>query len=284
MEYLYETHMHTCQASKCSDTPGHEYIRRYQDLGYAGIIITDHFYRGNCAVDRSLPWPDFIHAFCSGYEDARNEGERLGFPVFFGWEENVDGDEYLIYGLDEQFMLQHPEMATWTRKQQYEIVHAAGGCVVQAHPFRARSYLHTIYLSPHFADGIEGINTANEPEWNSLALRYGQLLDVPMTAGSDNHHAYRMEAEKMGGVVFDKPLRDIHDYVRAILERRPFRCHALAEPPIWTENITPDLPTVWLDENEQPADVNIMDFLNHVCPMPPKTEGSRAPSRHTEMA
>ena len=35
-KYLYETHMHTAEASKCSDTPGREYIARYQDSGYDG--------------------------------------------------------------------------------------------------------------------------------------------------------------------------------------------------------------------------------------------------------
>ena len=262
-EYIYETHMHTCQGSACSDTLGRDYIQKYIDQGYAGIIITDHFYRGNCAVDRSLPWAEFINTFCSGYEDARNEGDRRGFPVFFGWEENVEGDEYLIYGLDKQFMLAHPEMPTWTRKQQYEIIRAAGGCVVQAHPFRARSYLNTIRLSPHFADAIEGVNAANEPAWNSLALRYGELLDLPMTAGSDNHHADRMCAKNLAGVAFDRPLRNIHDYVSAILERRPFRRHVFAEPAVWTPDITPDLPTVWYDAEEKPADVDVMAFLKN---------------------
>ncbi len=86
-KYIYETHMHTSQSSLCGRTPGREYIQRYIDEGYAGIIMTDHFYRGNCAVDRTLPWRDFVRAFMAGYEDARIEGEKRGFPVFFGWEE-----------------------------------------------------------------------------------------------------------------------------------------------------------------------------------------------------
>ena len=56
--YLYETHMHTCQASACSDTRGRDYIQRYLDLGYTGIILTDHFFRGNCRIDRSLAGAD----------------------------------------------------------------------------------------------------------------------------------------------------------------------------------------------------------------------------------
>ena len=266
MPYIYETHMHTAQASRCSDTPGRDYILKYIDQGYAGIIITDHFYRGNCAVDRGLPWKDFIRTFCSGYEDARNEGAKHNFPVFFGWEENVDGDEYLIYGPDAEWMISHPEMPAWTRREQYELVRAAGGCVVQAHPFRARAYLRMIHLAPYFADAVEGFNAGNERRWDTLAMRYGQLLGVPVTAGSDNHHASAMCREKLAGVVFDEPLTDIYDYVRAILQRRPFGLYLPEEVPAWTEDLTPDIEADCLDRNEEPS-VDVMDLLRgRACP------------------
>ncbi|MBQ9326351.1 MAG: PHP domain-containing protein [Clostridia bacterium] len=263
MQYIYETHMHTCQGSACSDTPGHEYIARYQDMGYSGIIITDHFYRGNCRVDRTLPWHAFIDQFCSGYEDAKNEGDKRGFPVFFGWEENISGDEYLIYGLDKAFMLSHPEMPHWTRKQQYEIVHAAGGCVVQAHPFRARDYIHTIYLSPCFVDGIEAVNAANVPQWNSMALRYGEIMGFPMTAGSDNHHVKSMGKENLAGVAFDRPLTDIQDYVQAILEKQSIGMYLPDPVAPWDESMKPDKPAVWLDAQENDSGRDVMDILRN---------------------
>ena len=261
MAYIYETHMHTCQASACGRSFGRDYIQKYIDAGYSGIIITDHFYRGNCGVDRSLPWPEFVNRFCSGYEDARNEGEKRGFPVFFGWEENFDGDEYLIYGLDKAFMAAHPEMISWTRKQQYETIRAAGGCVVQAHPFRARSYNHTIYLSHLLCDGVEGFNAGNESRWNSLAMRYAQVIGLPVTAGSDNHCAETMQPEKLAGVVFDRPLESIGDYVSAILEKRPFGLSLPTETEQWTEAISPDLPSKWLDSEGEDTHEDVMDIL-----------------------
>jgi len=261
MAYIYETHMHTCQASACAKTPGRDYIQRYIDAGYAGIIITDHFYRGNCAVDRSLPWRSFVDRFCAGYEDARNEGERRGLPVFFGWEENYDGDEYLIYGLDKAWMLEHPEMPTWTRREQYDIVRAAGGCVVQAHPFRARDYNHTIYLSHALSDAVEVFNAGNEPQWNSLAWRYAEVLDLPMTAGSDNHHAEAMRPGNLAGVSFDAPLTDIRDYVDAILSRRPFGLFLPRPVEPWTEALAPELPAKWLDREGRDTGADVMKML-----------------------
>ena len=56
MPFLYETHMHTCQGSACGRATGREQARVYRDAGYTGIIITDHFFGGNTAVDRRLPW------------------------------------------------------------------------------------------------------------------------------------------------------------------------------------------------------------------------------------
>ena len=261
MAYIYETHMHTCQASACGKSPGRDYIQKYIDAGYAGIIVTDHFYRGNCGIDRSLPWREFVNRFCAGYEDARNEGERLGFPVFFGWEENFDGDEYLIYGLDKAWMAAHPEMPTWTRKQQYDIVRAAGGCVVQAHPFRARGYNHAIYLSHALCDAVEGFNAANEPRWNSLALRYAEVIGLPVTAGSDNHCADTMRPEKLAGVTFERPLNGIGDFVSAILGKRPFGLRLPAPGAPWTDAVTPDLPCHWLDTEGREDDVDVMDIL-----------------------
>ncbi len=247
--YLYETHMHTAEASKCSDTPGRDYIARYQDFGYDGIIITDHFYRGNCGVDRSLPWPEFVDQFCSGYRHAREEGEKRGFPVFFGWEENICGDEYLIYGLDERFMLDHPEMITWTREDQYRTVRAAGGCVVQAHPFRARDYIGSIWLSPYFCDGVEGVNAANEDRWNTLAMRYAASLGLPVTAGSDNHHADRMCSEKLAGVLLDAPLTCEADYVRTILERKPMGLFLPHPVPEYSPDMVPEKSVFWLERD-----------------------------------
>ena len=251
-KYLYETHLHTTEASKCSDTPGREYISRYRDLGYDGIFVTDHFYHGNTIVDRSLPWPDFVHQFCSGYYHAREEGEKQGFPVFFGWEENFRGDEFLIYGLDDQFMLAHPEMLQWTRAEQYRAVREAGGCVVQAHPFRARYYISDIWLSPYFVDAIEGVNTTNEDHWNTLAMRYGESLDLPITAGSDNHHVNLMCPDNLAGVLLDHPLTSSADYVRVILDRQPIGLYLPHPVPPYTPDVVPDKTVYWLDRDGTP--------------------------------
>ena len=83
--YRYETHLHTCQSSRCGRSTGAEHARYYKELGYTGIIVTDHFFGGNTAASRKGPWERRVREFCAGYHDAREEGERIGLDVFFAW-------------------------------------------------------------------------------------------------------------------------------------------------------------------------------------------------------
>ena len=264
--FLYETHMHTSPSSACSRSRGRDFIARYIDAGYAGIMVTDHFWHGNTGIDRSLPWTEFVHQFCAGYEDALNEGIKRGFPVFFGWEESFEGDDFLVYGLDKQWLLDHPEVTAWDRHRQYQEVRRNGGCVVQAHPFRAASYIRDIHLSPWFADAVEGYNAGNDPRWNVLGMRYAQLRGLPVTAGSDNHHVAWMRPDNLAGVVFDHPLTTVDDYVRAILERQPMQPHLPVELPAWDTDCEPDLPVIWHDSNGHPFDYDVMDALQNGLP------------------
>lgn len=262
-KYLYETHMHTSQGSACGHSSGAEYIKPYQDFGYAGIIITDHFFNGNTRPDRSLPWTEWVNQFCSGYEDAKNEGDKQGFPVFFGIEENFQGDEYLIYGIDKAWLLAHPDMPSWSRTRMYREVHTVGGCMVQAHPFRSRSYNTAIHLLPGFVDGIEAVNYGNVPVWNTLALQYAKRLSLPYTSGSDNHHVSSMKPENLGGVLLDKPLTSIQDYVSVILERKPID---IVPPsvdilPQWQKGLPIDLPVIIHGESDSLLSGDVRQLL-----------------------
>ena len=218
MPFLYETHLHTAEVSKCSYSKGEDYIAAYKEMGYAGIIVTDHFYRGHCAIHRSLPWEEWVELFCRGYENAKEEGDRLGLDVFFGWEETFDSfDDYLVYGLDKQWLLEHPEVRRWTRAEQYKAVREAGGCVVQAHPFRQRDYVPKLVLSTGLVDAVEVVNKANDVSFDILAYRYAKKIGKPMIAGTDIHNAESVIYDEICGVYSEKKLESIDDFVKMIL-------------------------------------------------------------------
>ena len=248
MPYLYETHMHTCQASACGRSTGAEQARFYREIGYTGIIVTDHFFGGNCAVSRDLPWAERVDLFCAGYEDALAEGQKIGLDVFFAWEQNYEGDEYLIYGPDKAWLLAHPDIEHWSRARQLEEIHRAGGAVIQAHPFRKRDYIKYVLLGIRYCDGIEVANTGNTAWQDVYASRYARAYGLFTTAGSDNHHAAAADPAKLMGMASDTRITSTADYARRILARRDIRPVYPAGRLDVQPDECPPLDVFWVDE------------------------------------
>ena len=217
--YKYETHLHTYEASLCAGTHAEDYPAYYKSMGYSGIIVTDHFFNGNTRIPVYDDWNKRINEFCLGYEHAKEAGDRIGFPVFFGFEFNFSGDEFLIYGLDKKWLLDHPDLLSYSRTKLYDTVHQDGGLMVQAHPFRERGYLSEINLNPETCDAMEAYNAGNDLINNQQCELYCKQKGIFMTAGSDMHNAGSIPPEAHYGMQFETPLTDIHDYVRRILNR-----------------------------------------------------------------
>lgn len=224
-KFIYETHLHTSEGSACGRSKGADIARAYKAAGYTGIIITDHFFYGNTAVDRGLPWAEWVEGFCKGYENALCEGSKIGLQVFFGWEAGYRGTEFLIYGLDKAWLLSHPEIRDADIPTQYALVHASGGIVVHAHPFREAPYIPEIRLYPEYVDGVEAVNATHSgtmsknrsmghPEFNERAVSYADEHNLAKTAGSDQHSTEMV----YGGMVFNRRLDDINDFVHAVLQ------------------------------------------------------------------
>ena len=258
MSYKYEVHLHTDESSVCGQTPAREYIPYYMDQGYDGIVVTDHF-TGNVSyvADRSAPWTEQVNAYCRGYEQALDEGIRRGFKVFFGIEQQFANDECLIYGPDKQWLLDHPDAPTWTRRQWYDEINAIGGCIVLAHPFRVRDYVKKITLNT-CVHGVEAFNCNNRPEADVYGLAFARHFGYPVTAGSDMHRAPSKRA--LYGVAFDEPWEDIFTYVRAIREKRPFG--VVAEEGRGSGEILPlERSYEYLDIHEKSADWDVNDIF-----------------------
>ena len=215
MPYLYETHLHTSEGSACGEITGPDYIDYMIGKGYNGIVVTDHFFTGNCAVDRSLPWAEKVRLHCDGFRKASEASAGRDFDVIFGMEYNFDGDEFLIYGLDEQWLLDSGDITGLGRQELHEKVRESGGVMVHAHPFRERNYLRDIKLTPDVCDGIEVYNAANTANMNALAYEYAVKLGVPMIGGSDIHYFHD---RPMGGVLVPYRVTDTAGFAKLILD------------------------------------------------------------------
>lgn len=220
--YLYETHLHTSESSACAGSTGFEMAKACKEYGYAGIFVTDHNWGGNTAVDRGMPWEEWVDCFEQGYLHAAEEGTKIGLDVFYGYEAGYDGTEFLIYGVDAAWMKAHPQIRTATVEEQYQLIHGAGGMVVHAHPYREAGYIPGIQLYPEWVDGVEGVNAThsnsrsvahNKKAFDERAIAYAMKHKLPITAGSDIHTTDLFG----GGVAFRRRLTSAKDYVQAVL-------------------------------------------------------------------
>ena len=216
MSYLYETHLHTCEASRCGRVHGEDYIPYLMDKGYSGMIVTEHFFNGNSCVPEDLPWKDRVDIYASGYDRALEAARGKDFNFMFGVEFNFQKDEYLLYGIDKEWLINNECIMEMTRHELLKTVHEAGGIMIQAHPFRERDYLSDIKLAPTACDGIEVYNAANMPNMNALGYEYCVKLGLPMTAGSDIHYFHN---EAMGGMLFENRIGSVQDYAEAVMKR-----------------------------------------------------------------
>ena len=233
--YLYETHLHTAESSLCGKISGAEHPAFYQARGYHGIMITDHFYRGNTAIPLDLPWTEWVERFFAGYEAAKKAGDAIGMTVFFGFEERFSAlDEYLIFGLTKEWLCAHPELRTLPREAYLALVRSAGAMVIQAHPMREYPATEELVLPLDALDAIEGWNGGTGLSQNSRAIAVAKQNGIPITAGSDLH-VVRIKDRIWPnyGIETDTKLETVEDYI-ALIRHGKWELYGIteeAEPP-----------------------------------------------------
>ena len=214
--YKYETHMHTAEGSLCSNSYAADMADKYKAEGYTGIIVTDHFYNGNTCIDRSLPWREWIELYCKGYEHAKARGDEIGLDVFFGFEYGDGASDFLIYGLDKDWLLEHDGIMKLSMTDFLKLVHVEGGYIIQAHPFREADYICGTLHPYRLVDGVEICNTSHrDPKFNERAKIYADWYDLPVTGGSDSHNT--TDRYHKGGVISPKRFTSAVDYVKSVI-------------------------------------------------------------------
>ena len=200
MQYKTELHTHTLLVSPCADTPLEDVVARYADAGYTTVFVTDHYC--DYVIDPAgETWEQKMEHYLSGYR-AMKEMARGKFNVVLGCElrflENFN--DYLVFGMDEEFLLTHPELHKMSLKDFSAFARENGLLLVQAHPFRTKMTV----VKPQLLDGVEVFNGHRGHESknylaNELANRYGLIK----TSGSDFHHPNSVVS---GGIMTDEPI------------------------------------------------------------------------------
>ena len=204
--YKYETHLHTYPVSKCAVASVRETLEYYKSAGYDGVFITNHFLDGNINIDPSLPYEEKIRFYFSDYREALELSGEIGIKVFLGVELSYKGTDFLIYGLDEDWYLAHPEIMEMKKSEELPFMMESGALVIQAHPFREAGYIDHIRLFPRCVHGVEVINAGRTELANKMAKIYAEEYELIPFAGSDNHNAGN--SLKYAGVMTNEPVLD----------------------------------------------------------------------------
>ncbi|MCL2100062.1 MAG: PHP domain-containing protein [Oscillospiraceae bacterium] len=199
--YKLETHLHTSEGSACGQNTGAEMVRGAKAAGYSGVVVTDHFFNGNCAVRKNIDWRKKTELFALGYKNAKREGDKIGIDVYFGLEYGLQSNDFLIYNFSAEKIIGYPEIMTDSFDEVSKKIRGEGGFITHAHPFRRESYiLYPGRVFPELTDAVETFNAAhNNTEYDKLALEYAEEYNLYKLGGSDTHSADFFA----GGIAFE---------------------------------------------------------------------------------
>jgi len=197
MSYKIDPHIHTSNTSPCGTIAGRRLADLYQQAGYDGIVITDHFCPEFFAGLGRMPWAEKIDRFLAGYRDAAARGHQIGLDVLLGLELRFPGhwQDFLVYGIGEESLKAHADLLDLGLEKFHALGREEGFLVYQAHPFRPEIRA----ADPRLLDGVEVYNgNPRHDSRNHLAYRFALEHGLRMVSGSDCH---QLEDVGQGGIV-----------------------------------------------------------------------------------
>lgn len=216
--YKYDTHIHTSQVSSCGYVTGAAIVDYYKELGYNGLMITDHFIGSNNFLAKDeKDWNKKVDKFLIGYYDAKQRGENIDFDVLLGMEFCYKNTEFIFTNLTvEQLYDGEKALLNDDLIEVLQWVHNNGGFIIHVHPFRLTRGINTIRLIPDYVDAVEVFNAGNIIPWpkaNAQAEYYARQFEKKETSGSDFHN---IGSALMGGMVFPHRIQSEYEFVKAI--------------------------------------------------------------------
>lgn len=214
--YLLDMHVHTGRVSACATAMADQIVAAYKLAGYSGIVCTDHINNATfVGLDRAS-WQRKVNRFMQGYynlQDAAGDD----FDVMLGCEVNLSKpdepyipNDYLIYGITKEWLLEAGDLRKCTLKELSEKVREADYLLVQAHPFR----YGTIIMDERYLDGLEIFNgNAMHHSHDEMAEIWAERNMLIRTSGSDFHHP---DSAIAGGLVTKNRIRNNEDLLKTL--------------------------------------------------------------------
>ena len=186
---LIDLHIHEKQFSKDSFLALEEIVEIAKENGLDAICITDHDSMG-------------LREYAAEYT------KKTGFPIFVGIEfYSLQGD-ILAFGIDS-----YPDKRV-SAQEFIDYVHAQGGVVIAAHPFRHnRRGLEDNLATLKGVDAVEILNGSTMPDATMMAVQYAKKYGFATTGGSDCHYPHKVGT---CATYFEEPIHTMDELVAAI--------------------------------------------------------------------
>ena len=210
MQFKTELHLHTSEVSVCARSTAPEMAERYLAAGYRTVVVTNH-YSITTANAMGDAW--CTDRYLEGYR-VMKEYAKGRLNVLLGAELRFCGmpNDYLIFGLTEEFLYAHPDLHQMTLETFSPLARENGILIVQAHPFRKGMCIS----NPELLDGIEVFNVSERPFRNHIALQWAQHYHLIGTSGSDLHAP---ENPIGAGLLTDSPIESMEELVQILKSR-----------------------------------------------------------------
>ena len=137
--------MHACRAN------AREVLSAARERGIDGLILCNHYQENYVTSEGAAA---FAKIYIEEYYKTAAVAAQMGMRLFFGIEVTAllhENAHILVYGMEPEFLLDHPEIYAYPLEKIYALVHEKGGLVVQAHPYRGGGRVQDL----NFLDGVE---------------------------------------------------------------------------------------------------------------------------------
>lgn len=206
-QFYTELHAHTSDTSRCAGVGAKDLVALYKQAGASTVVMTDHLSPSTFEAysQSNLSWTEKVDIFLQGYRNAKAAaGDEL--TVLLGMElrfdRKGDSNDYLVYGLTEEFLYQNPDLLKMRLSSFANLAHKNGLLIFQAHPFRNGMHI----VNPAYLDGVEVYNACvRHNSRNSIAEMWAKLHKLRGSAGSDFHRA---EDVARGGILTDRKIEN----------------------------------------------------------------------------
>ena len=214
-KYKLELHAHSNPASGCSEVSVPDLVALYAELGYHGVVLTNHFIYDYSTCMRGRSVEEGIEVWLNDYHAAVEEGKKYGLTVLLGAEIRFteNNNDYLIYGLREEMLPEIyrllPEGVEYFRKH-YAMPDSV---FLQAHPFRDGM----VEVDPALLDGIETFNMhPGQRSRNAVANLYAKKKGFGIRLVASDFHFLRGREVAVSAIRTKTMPKDSFDVARIL--------------------------------------------------------------------